>query len=80
MQKTIVIQNAHVQVLWQFMPEMIVVTCMRSSKQQPFAGYDGLKEMYDAFAESFNEQIGFKDTVEFFKPNIERSKIHASGN
>lgn len=81
MQLQIMITNVNVQVLWQKEPEMVVVTDLKNmSRQQPFAGYDGIKEQFDAYCNSFNENIGYQSTIEYFKPNIQQTVINAPGN
>lgn len=80
MQKSTTISNAHVQVIYQLVPEMVVVQNLKNMiHQQPFAGFDGLKELFDAYCDSFNEQIGYKESCEFFKPNIQSLVLNAPG-
>jgi hypothetical protein len=78
MQKTSTISNAHVQVYYQSRPEMIVVCDLRNAnKQQPFSGFDGLKDLFETYCASFNEQIGYNESCDFFKPNIQSLVINA---
>ena len=79
MQKTIA--NQFVQVLYQLNPEIVVVTNMHGRySQQPFAGFDGLKELFDSYCQSFSDQTDFKTTIDFFKPNIKQTVINAQGH
>jgi hypothetical protein len=67
MQKTMILQNNHVNVLWQQSPEMIVVTNLKDHTQaQPFAGYDGLLELFNTYSQSFNKQTDYETSIIFF--------------
>lgn len=76
MQKSFILQNRNVQVIWQYQPELLAVTSMRNvSQQKAFAGFEGLREMFDAFESHFSEQTDYDTAIEFFKPNVSRMQV-----
>jgi hypothetical protein len=69
------IANNHINVIWVSEPETVIVMQDNPKKQQPFSGFDGLREMFETYCKSFSENIGFNETVSFFKPNIQQTKV-----
>jgi len=69
------IQNKHVHVVWMSAPETVMVMSVQDGTQYPFAGFDGLNDMYESFHQSFSEQTDFATTINFFKPNIQPTKV-----
>lgn len=79
MTKTIVLQNAHVKACWQEPMEIVYVADMRKpEKQKSFAGFDGLRELFNSYYKTFNEQIDFASTIEFFKPQVKQFTVNTN--
>lgn len=79
--KTIVLQNEHVQACWQEPLEMVHVSDIRKpERQKTFAGFDGLKELFSSYYETFNDQIDFAASVEFFKPQVKQFTVNNNSN
>lgn len=73
---TKVISNDRITIGYQNHPENVIVQGKNNSYEvKIFAGYEGLKDLFDAFAESFNEDIDFKIACDFFRPSDRKFEV-----
>jgi hypothetical protein len=79
------IVNNHVQVAYASPEEVVIVAVLNPitkniERQRMFSGFDGIKEMFHCYRQSFSEDIDFETTINFFKPNIQSTNVNAPIN
>jgi hypothetical protein len=71
------ISNNSVAVTWQKDPEFVVVARLPDMKMQKmFAGFEGVKELFESFIQSFSEQTDYETASNFFKPNTQQQFVN----
>lgn len=74
-EKAIYVGNHLINVSYDFKAESVYVINKQTGQYRAFGGWEGLFELWQAFANSFSMQVTYEDACNFFQPDLKQTMI-----